>query len=223
LHIGKRTPDAKYYYAKLEGDQRIFTIAATTGERYFYGYNDFLNKSIPQIDVASIDYMEFKIGGNDYSFDLSFPYGVEYLGWFRKEYVAEQTGYGKRLNMQYVNQYMLAGLENIRLSGVVIDGAHNLAQYGLDDPVTMLHINDGENDLHFYLGATDESGLRYIMLEGENYVYTAQAAYFNAVESADMSGIFNRRLTDVVVKQARTAPIYGKWFLILAYKAASLY
>jgi len=208
IYVGNATVDGKFYYAMAEGDDTVYTISKTAGDKFFNGYNEFLSKGLPQVTLTELEELVFRIKGNEYSFINGMPYGVEYIGWFREIYIDALTNGSRRLDNEYAYSSIYNGVNDIRLTGVVMD-AVDIESYGFNESCNMLKVYDGENTLHFYVGNDAGNGLRYIMLEGEDYIYTAKTGYFAKLDGAEPSAVFDRRLTDVIPKQAQTVSLTG--------------
>ena len=209
LYMGKLTVDGKFYYAMTQGDDDIYTITKAVGDKFFYGYNDFLNKGMTQIAGTSPKELVFRLDGNEYMFTLGLPYGVEYLSWARQDYIERNTGNVKRLDNEYAFKNIYSWVNDLRLTGIIMNNNTDIKDFGFDEKCLMLKVSDGENTFHFYLGNDAGNGLRYVMFEGDDYIYTASGAYFATIEAADMSRVFDRRLTDVIPRQAETVSIKG--------------
>ena len=209
VYVGKPTVDGKFYYAMAEGGDGVYTITKAAGEQFFYGYSNFLDKGVIQVAVTTAQEIAFRLNGKEYAFTLGRPYGVEYFSWGREDYIERNTGNVKRLDNQYAYANIYSWISNVRLTGVVVKDKMDIKEFGFDENCPMLRVSDGENVFHFYLGNDAGNGLRYVMFEGDKYVYTAKGAYFETFEAADISNVFDKRLTDVIPRQAETISIKG--------------
>ena len=209
IYAGKQTVDGKFYYAMAEGGGDVYTIEKAAGDTFFYGYNEILSKSVTQVAVTSVDELEFRLQGKEYSFKLGLPYGVEYLSWGREDYIEQNSGGVLRLDNAYAFNNIYSWVSDIRLAGIVMDDTSDIESYGFDEKCIMLKLFDGEDTIHFYLGNDAGDGLRYIMFEGDEYIYTAKAEYFEILNTVDIASAFDRRLSDVVPRQAESVSLIG--------------
>ena len=210
LHIGTETPDGRFFYAMLHDSDYIYLIDVRTGRRMLHGHNNFMDRTLPRPDVINLYEIEFLLGEDRFIFETAPPSGVEHFGWMRDEFISRGVGAGKRLDMAFAFAALFEPLPNLWLSGVLIDADSDLSVYGLTEPTLMMRAVDNSGvTLHFYAGYETQDGLRYIMLEGEPFVFTIDAAIMDRLESANRSRIFQRRITDVVVGQAESVRITG--------------
>jgi len=210
LDVGTTTPDGRFNYVMLEGADYVHLIENRAGARMFFGHNNFIDRTLPRPDVVSLVSMDFLIEGDKFIFETAPPDGVEHFGWMRDEFISRGVGLGKRLDMAFSFGALFEPLTDLRFVGVILEPDENLEIYGLAKPPLTMRITD-ENDhtLHFFVGGETEDGLRYIMLEGDSFVYTIAPGIIEMLEEVDRSRIFQRRLTDVVIAQAETVRVRG--------------
>jgi len=212
LYVGHETPDGRFHYAKLEGMDSVHLIDVRAGRRMFYGHNNFLDRSLPEVNLVSLDTIVFMIQGDQFVFLPGPPTGVDNFGWMRDEFISYGVGLGKRLDMNFAFNSVFDPLNGLRIEGVIIDADvnHDLARFGLFDPALVMRLVDTEgNVLHFYAGYETDDGLRYFMLSGEPFVFTVPAGILDRIENMDRTRVFQRRITDVIVAQAETVRVRG--------------
>ena len=212
LYVGSRTPDGRFHYAKLDGNDTVYLIDVRAGRRMFYSYNNLLDRNLPSPTLTALAEIEFLVEGDHFVFIPGPPTGVDNFGWMRDEFISHGVGLGKRLDMNFGFNSIFEPLTRLRIEGVIIDAdMRNLERFGLAEPALMMRLMDFDGTvLHFHAGyETEEGGLRYFMLEGEPFVYVGSAAVLDRFEGIDRTRVFQRRITDVIIAQAETVIVSG--------------
>ena len=213
LYVGNRTPDGRFHYARLDGDDTVYLIDVRAGRRMFYSYNNMLNRDLPSPSLTALEEIEFFIGDDHFHFIPGPPTGVDNFGWMRDEFISHGVGLGKRLDMNFGFHSVFEPLSRLRIDSVIIDAdvENDLARFGLLEPASMMRLVDTDGTvLHFYVGyETEEGGQRYFMLAGDPFVYTGSATILDRFEAIDRTRVFQRRITDVIVAQAETVRVHG--------------
>jgi len=189
LIVGNMTPAEDYYYVMLEGDPALYLLYKITGDRFFYGLDDLVDKTIPFLESEYLEYIYIRERGKaEIEFDFD---GTE------EEKEDEREKYGAIMIKMikpypgrdlYFTNFQMNVLENLSLVNFneLIDMRTDeeeldLSKYGLDDPSLEIRITDQFTDFHLILGdEADEDGATiYVMQYGSEMVFTANKSHFN--------------------------------------------
>ncbi len=184
VYIGMATPAKDYYYVSVEGNNNLYMMYSTTGDRFFYTEDDLIDKSLPQINVEALQYayindngteleMDYKGSDDEKKKDLE-AYGMISLT-MMKPYK------GRDLYLSNFIDNVLSNLSGVSLGKLVDVQPTDLAQYGLDKPSLELKFKDTELTFHLLIGKEDEDGQQaYCKLSDKPSVFLIDKAKLSA-------------------------------------------
>lgn len=183
VYVGNIVPTGDYYYAMRDDDPALYLIYKYTGDRFFYGLEDFLDLSLTKISTETLTYA--------YIHEKDKPeILLDYMG-TEEEKNNELTNYGaivltmfkpyegREVYVTNLSEFILKGIDEIFVSELIEYEAEDFNQYGLDDPGLEILLKDAAGgELHIYVGDDTGNGTNYCRLADSNMVFTVTGDTF---------------------------------------------
>ena len=175
LLLGDPTPARSAYYAQVQGQRDVYTVARNIGEYLNYTLDDLRPRRLPPIRGSEITYLLARRGAIVLE--------------FREKTTGEQARglvtYGNYMITrpyhfpQGVSSERFPGLvvkiDDLRIDGFVSDAPQDLARYGLDRPWGELLVKDHASVLHLLFGSGPDREHVYFKQASEPNVYAIEA------------------------------------------------
>lgn len=196
LNIGVKTPAKDYYYATIEGDPAIYLLYTSVGDRANYGFNDVIDKTLPEINSDFLQYAYIHSTGNpEIEFDFKGSeaeknadletYGVIALT-MMKPYE------GREMYLSNFQTSFMEPLGTLSLGDLVDASPSDLAPYGLDDPEGILRLKDNENELHLLFGDKADDDNVYVKYADRPSVFLMRQSALQTIQKVDVFKFINR-------------------------------
>ncbi len=188
ISVGDAVYNNSAYYAMVEGDACVYTITTTIAEYFqrssLYYLETTVTPSFESDDTPNIRKLTVT------RTDLSYPLVIEP---FVNPNATEETKklhsafkltspVEIELNSDYDSKliYNLFGLEGDEVAGVLVS---DLSPFGLDNPFCTIELKYDSSVLTLLVGneTAEGSGKYYIMVDGEDIVYTVSASSLTAL------------------------------------------
>lgn len=220
LSIGNKITGGSGYYAKLEGDDRVFTVLAIYGTQLSYSDTNMTQVVHgPNINASDMYHVEvLQRDGEDFEliYDPDSKYhiaGTPFLAWavlkpFDVVYSADSSKVTDFMNnyssFSFLNcvdynaeDFTVYGLEEPRAS-VFVEYYVQYEEKQVEpetDPATGEEISTKtiteEKAFKLYIGDTDENGDYYVRKDGDNSVYTMKNTYIEKMLTIDAFSLLN--------------------------------
>lgn len=189
LSVGSKTPDGGFYYAMVNDDPAVYLIQETVGSRVFNGYNEIINKGLPQVDLNAVYYVYIK-EKNKAEMELKaegtldeFQEQTDALGGALMDMLKPYPD--RDMYMSYFVDYIGESFNGYTLGELVEVNAEDLSKYGLDDPELTLVFEGAPGKVEFLVGniAPSEEGEEervYVTTQGNNNVFLMRNSYFKS-------------------------------------------
>jgi hypothetical protein len=193
LHLGNKTAEGSTYYLMKEGDPKVYTVLSQHGERLGSLLSNFRDKTLPQIDVTKLTYMDISGEGRQelemkLNSDLSSTEAQYGLGLFQltKPYKRPRSIDSDKLDPK------MEGVANLIIKDFVDDQPADLGKYGLDKPKLRFVLKDGQNTMDLSFGNTLDDGTIYFKTADSDSVYTMDQTLmaFMDIKPMDISDKF---------------------------------
>jgi hypothetical protein len=175
ISLGELTPAGYDYYARRQGDPKVYSISGADGGRFKLSLNDLRNRDLPQIDlqqcqsfklirprqptVEIVENPERDVSGADYGMSnliLVQPYHEPLT-----------------VNVDQFNKKILPGLEGLERQEYIADHPPSLAPYGLEHPRYELVVKDKTGKtLHLLIGKNHDVDYFYAKTPEDPAVFT---------------------------------------------------
>jgi len=190
VFIGDKTPAGDFYYIMHEGDGAVYLLAAYFGDRFLYGYDDIIDKTIPRINFTTLYYADikekdkpeielkfqgFQGGGTD---KASFTEHINTIG---STLIGMQKPYpGKDVYLSSFT-YEIESFDGYALGRLAEYACKDFSVYGLDVPELEIVFEDYSQTLRLLVGdyADDEQTEVYARLGDSDNVYLMKASYLS--------------------------------------------
>ena len=158
----------------LKGDKNVYVIAKTDGSQLQYALSDVIDKTLPQVDKASLSYIlidhkngkpiEIQMNANQSAakkqasinnFSMIRPYDTPY--------VVDEQKFGDLITSK---------MPTFAIQQLVEADAKDLSKYGLDKPTLELKFKDSKNTLDLIFGKDADNRTIYFKTNASNSVYT---------------------------------------------------
>ncbi len=180
VNLGAVTPDNKYFYVQTDKSPAVYMVETTLCKSLDYGFNDFIDKSVPKIDRDSIQELDIRTKGKEDIYVCSDPDNP-----IARDY-AEANGLAtlvmeKPVSNMLVYPYnlhnsVLKNINNLNVTDLVEPNPKDLAKYGLDDPQTQVKIRDMENTVTLKAGSkaptVNDTEYVYVLINDRPEVFT---------------------------------------------------
>lgn len=142
LHIGHMTPDGQFYYVRLEGNDHVYLISRTTGNRYLWAYENIVVRDMPFFDPDLLINAALAERGKEpilitpnFAVGIveGIPPGMAFVGNAGLTMVSPLNG--RRVWASNFIEFVVVPASNIRLSGLASLSVDHLYLYGLDEPL----------------------------------------------------------------------------------------
>jgi len=166
IEIGERTPIGAAYYARLAGEDRIFTVASYRVDPFLRPVLDYRDRSVLSFATSEVRRLEVATG--------------------RSVVVAEAEGDGLEWNLveplehpanpDAINE-LLTPLASL-VAQEFIDDPESLAAYGLEEPQAVVRLvwereGTGRFDRTLYVGNAKDERTAYVKTEGDTVFVVA--------------------------------------------------
>jgi hypothetical protein len=175
LSLGDLTPSGGNYYARRQGDPKVYAIFGTDGGHFMISLNDLRNRNLPQVDlqkcqsfqlirpgqppVEIVENPERDVSGADYGMS----------NWILMQPYHEPL----TVNVDKFGKEILPRLEGLERQEYIADHPQNLAQYGLDHPRYELVVKDkAGKTLHLLIGKNRDADYFYAKTPDDPAVFT---------------------------------------------------
>ncbi|MDR3092026.1 MAG: DUF4340 domain-containing protein [Clostridiales bacterium] len=158
LKIGRKTITGEEYYANLSGDPAVYLMNSYDGDKLFYGWNDFADKSLPSVDSQNLDYIY--VGTPGAELEAAREDG---------ELVMKKPWEGLRFNSADFSQAI--NFAGAQLGDLVELNAGDLGKYGFDGGYSKIILRDPERALNLAVGASDGEGNFYVKIGVNDNVF----------------------------------------------------
>ena len=195
--IGNLTLTGDYYYIQMLGDPAVYLLLRTTGGRLLYGYNDIIDKTLPETDIMSLYYcfiepkdknaitmrfigFEGETDRSSYNTHVN-TYGETSMRIF--EPISDRAVYIGRL----ADILEEGGFQGYRLGELIEIECEDFEKYGLDDPELTLIFEDYYGKTSIYQGAYADDDYKnvYVRINDRNSVFLMDSAYLDVFHTLD--------------------------------------
>lgn len=167
LLLGSKIPTGSYYYFKLDGDSRVYTISEYTADIFFKTPSSVRDLSVLSISAGEIEGFEISSPQNSFKLVKNTEATKEdeksYASLKKWSVISPFTQYAAE---ERVREHILTPVSSITAESVAADGSGNLAQYNLD---TTVNIKAADKTYSFKIGQAN--GVNYLYSPEKNIVY----------------------------------------------------
>ncbi|GHU77536.1 hypothetical protein FACS1894188_12020 [Clostridia bacterium] len=140
-----------------DGDAALYTIPDSDAEKFFYGYNEIIDKTMPAVDWATLTYIDINAFGTEIEAEQKDKY-----------YVMTKPYQGREFYPALLAQ--TANFDGYELGDLVEIGAEDLAKYGLDAPKIKISLKDGGGTFDISVGNGENPDFSYALFEGNVFL-----------------------------------------------------
>lgn len=159
LLIGSNTKDSAYF-AKLDGDDRVFTLYSTRGDAFLRGFDEYRDTQILRVDGQELTKVSVIGGIND--INLSKKDGKWYIT-SPVEREADETS---------ANEKIFSVISYFSSENFVDNSDKNYEKYGLSNPKKYVYVEDSFGTKQkFYFGDSSD-GYCYVRCDTQEGVFT---------------------------------------------------
>jgi hypothetical protein len=201
ISIGMMSSARDYYYMSIEGDPALYLTYASTGEDFFKGVNDLIDKSVATVSAEGIQRIyiaqkgktpiEFAYKGTDEQMQSD----LEAYGSVSLNMVSPYDGW--ELYSTNFQTNVLDSLSGITMEEVIEAKPSNLSEYGLDDPELEIWMKDTSVDMHLLIGKDIDSDLAYAKFYDRPYVFSIKKSYLAKLKDMNVFQ-FTQRFVSLV-------------------------
>lgn len=190
LNIGSLSPDKKYRYINIEGNNNVYMLSKGYAELLMQDIDKLIDYTVTSIKAQNVNYVSIK-NKNKPEILITADKSNEAL----KSYVSA-SGLNALImasplkdavvyptNMQ---DSLLSDLDTMTVSGVAEFNKNDLNKYGLDDPNTEITLKDNDETLTLKTGNSVDEKNVYALINDRPEIYIMTKASFNAFENADI-------------------------------------
>ena len=185
IRAGLFTPARNQAYLMVDGDPALYLVPAIFGERFAWGLDRIIDRSVPIINLQQVDFLY--INERDRQ-PLQFSWQgteedkmrmIQQFGGFLLTMDAPHQG--RDMHFSNFERIALEGFDGFQPQSLVELQPRNLAQYGLDNPALTFIMRDLENELHLIFGNSHDNELIYMQFGDRPHVFLAEKHYVNGL------------------------------------------
>lgn len=205
--VGNRAPSGNTYYFMKKGDPRVITVWQNVGAEFTSIADTMLQKKTIDISSDDITHVTILKGGKDY---MELAYApeeeVSISNWKMikpwPRYVDVSSSPGQDQDAYFTT--FLKGAVGITLGDVVAANPTDLAQYGLDNPTTVIRVAGKDNkSFELQVGKDVTDSAVYARFADSPVVYTVDKTYLAFADTTPF------RLVDKTIQLVNIASTLG--------------
>ncbi|MCD8215671.1 MAG: DUF4340 domain-containing protein [Clostridiales bacterium] len=173
ISVGNLTADKVGHYVKTSESDSVYVVVNSLVTSYFYGLNDLLDKSLPELNQDEITLVSVMDKNDENTLLISYDEGSSSADantlttLMMHSPVSGLTVYPYNLQTT-----ILSGFSQLKLLDIVEIGAEDLAKYGLEEPEYELTFADTETVFALDIGIAADDSHTYCKLPDGDIVYT---------------------------------------------------
>ncbi len=178
--VGNKTADGYGYYAKTSDSDSVYVVNNSFTEKYFYGLNDLLDKSLQEINYSEICLVSVTDNVSGENLLITYPDSAESSqtkdanGNTLTTLIMSEPISGLSVYPYNLETTIFSGKSNLRLVDIVDTDPDDMSAYGLNAPRYKFIFGDTENTLSLEIGSPADDNHSYCRLPDSNIVYTIQ-------------------------------------------------
>ncbi|MCD8089267.1 MAG: DUF4340 domain-containing protein [Clostridiales bacterium] len=180
--VGNPTADRVSYYVMTSQSDSVYAVVNSLISSWFYGLNDLLDKSLPEINQEEITFVSVKDKAEENTLLITYDENdSSAVGNSLTTLIMRSPVNGLAVYPYNLQTTILSGSSMLKLTDIVEINPGDLSVYGLEEPEYELTVIDTENTFALDIGTAADETHTYCMLPGGNIVYTT---YTSGVEPA---------------------------------------
>lgn len=174
LSVGNLTADGLGYYVNTSLSESVYVVTLSFIETYFYGLNELIDKSLPEINQDEITFISLNDTKGDKDLIITYDNTEDAAaeGNELTPLVMRQPKNGLAVYPYNLQTTLFSGMGQLKLVDVVKTRPDDLGMYGLDEPLYKLTVMDSENTVALDIGMEADDTYTFCKLPDSDIVYT---------------------------------------------------
>lgn len=209
VRLGTVTPDHSSFYAMVDGNPALFLLGIPTGLRLMQNVTALVDRSMPIVNIDRLVHVymserdrqavEFEFLGEDFLIDFHYNSGMMTM---------TKPFEGRDISFMNFEHFVIDRLAGFAPRGTATLFPDDLSQYGLDDPVLEMIMEDTEGGrFHAKFGNARADGFVYMMYGGQSHVFLAERHFVDALLGINPFFLIDRFVALVNIDRAERVVI----------------
>jgi len=185
IRAGLFTPARNQAYLMVDGDPALYLVPAIIGERFSWGLDRIIDRSIPQINLQQVEFLYINERGRpplQFSWQGTDEDKIRMLHQFGGFFLTMDTPHeGREMHFSNFERIALEAFEGFQPQAMIELQPTNLARYGLDEPSLVFIMRDLENELHLIFGNSHDNEHLYMQFGDRPHVFLAEKHFVNGL------------------------------------------